>query len=215
MIVAQNVITFNTEAVTTNQFRTIDFYIPGITAAFIMTNGIIGLTSTNTEFKRRGVIKRLSITPLTKMDWILGCILSQTLLNVILTGIMIGVGWVVFGVRVIPDVWTVLMIFLGSVMFSGMGMTLAGLFKDVEAANAVGNAIAFPMMFLSGVYFPLDSCQVLQPSPSLPLTYFSEGLKAAMITRSQDVIGLNLALSPHWAVAYYPHRSQCIEWREK
>ena len=154
MIGAKNVITFNQTSVTNTQFRTIDFYIPGITAAFIMTNGIIGLTSTNTEFKRRGIIKRLSITPLTKMDWIVGCILSQTLLNLMLTGIMIGVGWVVFNVRVIPDAFTIVMIFLGSVMFSGIGMTLSGLIKDVEAASAIGNAIAFPMMFLSGTYFP-------------------------------------------------------------
>jgi ABC-2 type transport system permease protein len=217
MIGAQNVITFNTEAVTTNQFRTIDFYIPGITAAFIMTNGIIGLTSTNTEFKRRGVIKRLSITPLTKMDWILGCILSQTLLNVILTGIMIGVGWVVFGVRVIPDVWTVLMIFLGSVMFSGMGMTLAGLFKDVEAANAVGNAIAFPMMFLSGVYFPLDFMpSILQTvAKALPLTYFSEGLKAAMITKFPDVIVVNMAVVAALAIAFILIGAKVTRWREK
>ncbi|HMK95039.1 MAG TPA: ABC transporter permease [Candidatus Limnocylindrales bacterium] len=67
-------------------------YVPSITAAFIMTNGIIGLTSTNTEFKRRGIIRRLSITPLTKADWIGGCVLSQTLLNLVLTGVMIGVG---------------------------------------------------------------------------------------------------------------------------
>jgi ABC-2 type transport system permease protein len=151
------------------------------------------------------------------MDWILGCILSQTLLNVILTGIMIGVGWVVFGVRVIPDVWTVLMIFLGSVMFSGMGMTLAGLFKDVEAANAVGNAIAFPMMFLSGVYFPLDFMpSILQTvAKALPLTYFSEGLKAAMITKFPDVIVVNMAVVAALAIAFILIGAKVTRWREK
>jgi ABC-2 type transport system permease protein len=117
MIGASNVIVFNHETISSTQFRQVDFYIPGITAAFIMTNGIIGLTSTNSEFKRRGVIKRLSITPLTKMDWVVGCILSQTLLNVILSFVMIGTGWLVFSVHVIPDVPTILMIFLGSLMF--------------------------------------------------------------------------------------------------
>ena len=117
-----------------------------------MTNGIIALTSTNTEFKRRGIIKRLSITPLTKTKWIVGCILSQTLLNLVLSFIMIGVGWAIFSVRVIPDALTIALIFLGSVMFSGIGMIFSGLIKDIEAANAVGNAVAFPMMFLSPVH---------------------------------------------------------------
>lgn len=217
MIGATNVITFNQESVSTTRFRTIDFYIPGITAAFIMTNGIIGLTSTNTEFKRRGLIKRLSITPLTKMDWIVGCVLSQTMLNFVLTGIMIGVGWVVFNVQVIPDALTIIMIFLGSVMFSGIGMILSGLIKDIEAASAVGNAVAFPMMFLSGTFFPLEIMpSYLQPiSNALPLTYFSEGLKATMITNLPEAIWINMAIVGALAAAFIAIGAFVTRWKEK
>jgi ABC-2 type transport system permease protein len=149
LIGAENVIKFNETSVTITRFGQVDLYIPGITAAFIMTNGIIALAATSTEFKRRGIIKRLSITPLTKIDWIIGNVLSQALLNLMLTAIMIAVGWVLFNIRVIPDVLSIGMILLGSIMFSGIGMTLSGFIKDVEAASALGNAIAFPMMFLS------------------------------------------------------------------
>ncbi len=217
MIGAQNVITLNQQAVTTTQFKNVDFYIPGITAAFIMTNGIIGLTSTNTEFKRRGIIKRLSITPLTKMDWIVGCILSQTVLNIVLSFLMIGVGWALFNVRVIPDALTVVMIFLGSIMFSGIGMMLAGLIKDVEAANAIGNAIAFPMMFLSGTYFPLEvmPSYLQQVAKVLPLTYFSEGLKASMITKFLDGIVFNMAIVAALAVAFIIIGAKVTRWKER
>ncbi|MCW4005560.1 MAG: ABC transporter permease [Candidatus Bathyarchaeota archaeon] len=217
LIGAKNIIVINQESVTSTQFSTVDFYIPGITAAFIMTNGIIGLTSTNTEFKRRGIIKRLSITPLTKMDWVIGSILSQTLLNLILAFIMIGVGWLLFDVRVIPDAITILMIFLGSVMFSGIGMSLAGLFKDIEAANAVGNAIAFPMMFLSGTFFPLEMMpDYLQTiSKVLPLTYFSEGLKAAMITQNLDTIIFNITIVAAIAVAFIIIGTLVTRWKSK
>ncbi len=217
MIGAKSVITFNKEAVSTNQFKTIDFYIPGITAAFIMTNGIIGLTTTNTEFKRRGIIKRLSITPLTKTDWVLGCILSQTLLNLILAFIMIGAGWAIFGVQVIPDAPTIALIFLGSLMFSGIGMTLAGVIKDIEAANAIGSAIAFPMMFLSGTYFPLEMMpSYLQTiSKALPLTYFSEGLKATMITKFAETIWFNVAIVGALAVAFIVIGAVVTRWKEK
>jgi ABC-2 type transport system permease protein len=217
LIGAENVIVIDQEAVSSTQFRTIDFYIPGITAAFIMTNGIIGLTSTNTEFKRRGIIKRLSITPLTKMDWILGCILSQTLLNLILSFIMIGIGWVLFDVRVIPDALTILLIFLGSVMFSGIGMVFSGVIKDIEAANAIGNAVAFPMMFLSGTFFPLEIMpSYLQAvSKVLPLTYFSEGLKATMITHFADSIVYNMAIVGVLAVAFILIGVKVTRWREK
>jgi ABC-2 type transport system permease protein len=216
MIGASNVIVFQHETISSDRFRDVDFYIPGITAAFIMTNGIIGLTSTNTEFKRRGVIKRLSITPMTKMDWVVGCILSQTLLNVILSVVMIGVGWVVFSVHVIPDLPALLLIFLGSLMFSGIGMILAGVIKDIEAANAVGNAIAFPMMFLSGTFFAI----AMMPSylqtvaQFLPLTYFSEGLKAAMITQIPETIWFNTAVVGILAVVFIIVGAYVTRWKE-
>ena len=59
-----------------------------------------------------------------------------------LTAIIIVVGWLVFSVQIIPDPYSIVLIFLGSVLFSGIGMLLSGLIKDVEAASAIGNAIA-------------------------------------------------------------------------
>jgi len=192
-------------------------YVPTMTAAFIMTNGIIGLTSTNTEFKRRGIIRRLSITPLTRADWIVGCVLSQTLLNLVLTGIMIAIGWVAFSVRVIPDPLTILMIFLGSVMFSGIGMALSGSLKDVEAASAIGNVISYPMMFLSGVFIPLSIMpRTLQlVSNFIPLTYFSEGLKAAIITKSTGTILFDMGIVATLAFAFIAAGVLLTRWREK
>lgn len=217
LIGAENVIAFTDETVAASQFTTIDFYLPGVLAAFIMTNGIIGLTATTTEFKRRGVIKRLSITPLTKMDWIIGNVLSQTLLNLMLTAIIIVIGWIVFNVHVIPDAISILFIFLGSVMFSGAGMILSGLVKDVEAASALGNAIAFPMMFLSGTYFPIEimPSYLQSVSRALPLTYFSEGLRYAMIYKYSEGIYTNMTIISVLAVAFIILGSLVTRWKEK
>lgn len=217
MIGAQNVLEFNTINVTTSKIGNVDLYVPGITAAFIMTNGIIGLTATNTEFKRRGIIKRLSITPLTKFDWVLGNILSQTLLNLMLTGIMIAAGWLLFSVRIIPDALSIVMILLGSMMFSGIGMTLSGFIKDVEAASAIGNAIAFPMMFLSGTYFPIEimPSYIQTISKVLPLTYFSEGLKAGMLYHYPEGVYFNMAIVAALAVAFIVVGSLVTRWKSK
>jgi ABC-2 type transport system permease protein len=217
LIGAKNVISFNEESVTTKRFTAVDFYVPGIIAAFIMTNGIIGLTTNTTEFKRRGIIKRLSITPLTKIDWIVGNVLSQTLLNLMLTAIMIVVGWIVFNAQVIPDAFAIILVFLGSVMFSGIGMLLSGLVKDVEAASAIGNAIAFPMMFLSGTYFPMEFMPAYLQSFAriLPLTYFSEGLRYAMISKYSEGIFASMAIITALAVVFIIIGSLVTRWKEK
>jgi ABC-2 type transport system permease protein len=217
LIGAENVVQFNEATVTTTQFSNTDYYIPGITAAFIMTNGIIALTANTTEFKRRGIIKRLSLTPLTKTDWILGNVLSQTLLNMMLTAIMIGIGWLLFNVRIIPDALAITLILLGSVMFSGIGMTLSGLVRDVEAASAIGNAIAFPMMFLSGTYFPLEFAPsyIQSISKVLPLTYFSEGLRDAMIYNYPEGVYTNMAIVGVLAAVFIAIGSLVTRWKEK
>jgi ABC-2 type transport system permease protein len=216
LIGAENIITINEQTATNTTYSVVDYYVPGITAAFIMTNGIIGLSSTSSEFKRRGIIKRLSLTPLTKLDWIIGNILSQALLNLILTGIMIGVGWLVFSVRIVPDVLTIILLFLGSVMFSGIGMTIAGLFKDIEAANAAGNAIAFPMMFLSGTFFPLEMMPAYLQSISkiMPLTYFADGLRYSMVYNFPEGVYTNMAVVGVLAVVFILVGSLVTRWRE-
>ncbi len=217
LIGAQNIITINEESATNTTYNMVDYYVPAITAAFIMTNGIIGLSSTASEFKRRGIIKRLSMTPLTKLDWIIGNVLSQAVLNLLLTGIMIAVGWIVFGVRIIPDALTFLLLLFGSVMFSGIGMTIAGLFRDIEAANAAGNAIAFPMMFLSGTFFPLEMMpQYLQSiSKVLPLTYLSDGLRYSMVYNFPEGVYSNLAVVAVLAFVFIIVGSLVTRWKER
>jgi ABC-2 type transport system permease protein len=182
-----------------------------------MTNGVIALAATATEFKRRGIIKRLSITPLTKIDWIIGNVLSQALLNLVLTAIMIAVGWLIFNVRIIPDIITIVMILLGSIMFSGIGMALSGFIKDVEAASAIGNAIAFPMMFLSGTYFPIEMMPPYLRTVSniLPLTYFSQGLKSAMLYKDAEGIYFNMAIVTVLAIVFIIVGALVTRWKSK
>jgi ABC-2 type transport system permease protein len=217
LIGAENYIEFNETSVVAGQFSLVDMYVPGVTAAFIMINGVIGLTANTTEFKRRGIIKRLSITPLTKLDWIIGNILSQTLLNLMLAGIMIGVGWVLFNITIIPDVFTIIIILLGSIMFSGMGMILAGFIKDVEAASAIGNAITFPMMYLSGTFFPVELMpSYLQTvSKALPLTYFSEGLRCSMLYKDLEGICMSMAILAVLAAVFISIGALVTRWKSK
>ena len=192
-------------------------YVPYIIGAFIMTNGVIGLTSIATEFKRRGVLKRLGATPLTRFEWIMGNVLSQTLLAVMLTAVVIVMAWLAFGLTTIISVYTAIILFAGAVLFSGMGMLLAGLVKDPEAANGLGNAIAFPMMFLSGTFIPL----AMMPSylqtlaRVLPLFYFQDGLQAAMVTGDSSTALTDFAVMGALALVFILLGSYVTSWREK
>ena len=68
-------------------------------------------------------------------------------------------------------------------MFSALGLIIARFVKEEETAGAAAGAITFPMMFLAGSFFPLESMpRYLQAiAKVMPLTYVNNGLRDAMI----------------------------------
>ncbi|MEF8873938.1 MAG: ABC transporter permease [Candidatus Thermoplasmatota archaeon] len=164
----------------------VDYYLPGFIAAFIMTNGIIGVTGNISEYKRNGTLKRLTASPLKKKDWILANVAQQTVLAFLLTAVMILIAILVFDAQAYPGPYAVGLIFLGAVAFCSVGIVLGGLIRDVEAASGAGNAIAFPMMFLSGAFIPIETFPDYLKTVArfLPLYYFHQGLREIMILQN-------------------------------
>ncbi|MFW6196306.1 MAG: ABC transporter permease [Thermoplasmatota archaeon] len=193
-----------------------DYYLPGYIAAFVMTNGIIGVTSNVSEFKRNGTLKRLAATPLKKRDWIISNILQQAVLAFILTAVMILLGVALFGVQVYPGPLAMILILLGSLAFSSVGMVMGGIIKDVEAASGAGNAIAFPMMFLSGAFWPIENMpEYLQTvAKVLPLYYFHQGLRSIMILDNPSESGLAFAVIGGFALIFIIIAIKTTSWKE-
>lgn len=209
-------IAFDQESISQESFSAVDYYLPGLIGAFIMSTTVIGVTSQNTEFRKRGIIKRLSLTPLSRTEWIVGSILAQTVLAFVLTGIMFAVGWAVLGVSAVPNLLVVAMVIAGAIQFSGLGMLVAGMIKDVESAVAASNAIVFPMMFLSGAFFPLDAAPefIRTISNLLPLKYLIDGLRFGLISGFPEGAIMNLAITSGLAAAFVFIGSITTKWHE-
>jgi len=213
--VGENIV-FDSESVSQEAFSAVDYYLPGLIGAFIMSTTVIGVTSQNTEFRKRGIIKRLSLTPLSRTEWIVGSILAQTVLAFVLTVIMFAVGWVVLGVTAVPNLLVVAMVIAGAIQFSGLGMLVAGMIKDVESAIAASNAIVFPMMFLSGAFFPLDAAPefIRTIASLLPLKYLIDGLRFGLISGFPEGAIINLAITSGLAAAFVIIGSITTRWHE-
>ena len=63
---------------THKKYRFIEFFIPGIIAMAVMTASLFGTVSLNTELRQKGVIRKLSATPITRTDWILSNIRTSS-----------------------------------------------------------------------------------------------------------------------------------------
>jgi len=165
------------------KYRFIEFFVPGIIAMTVMTASLFGAVNVNAELRQKGVIKKLSTTPITHTDWILSNVMYQFLLSVISTISILLVSYAVFDASLQLNFWLPVFVVLDVFAFVGIGMILTCVAKEAESAAAAANAIMFPMMFLSGTFFPVEMMPgFLQKfSRILPLYYVNEGLRASMI----------------------------------
>ncbi len=165
------------------KYRFIEFFVPGIIAMSVMTLSLFGTVNVNTELRQKGVIRKLSTTPITRTDWILSNILYQFILAVLSTTAMLLVSYAVFNVSLQINAWLPVFIVLDVFAFVGIGMILTRFAKEAESAAAAANAISFPMMFLSGSFFPLEMMPGFMQTVAriLPLYYVNEGLRASMV----------------------------------
>jgi ABC-2 type transport system permease protein len=140
----------------------------------------------NTRYRKNGVLRKVATTPMTKAEWVLSKVSYQIVVSFMSMTALIIVATLVFGVRVHINVLVILLVITGSMTFSGMGMIVARFVKDEEAAESAGGAINFPMMFLSGIFFPLEFMPAFLQvvAKAMPLYYLGEGLRDAMINNN-------------------------------
>jgi ABC-2 type transport system permease protein len=182
-------------SILSKNYRFIDFFVPGIIAMTVMTSSLLGAVNVNAELRQKGVIKKLSTTPITHTDWILSNVLYQFILSVIATITILLVSYGVFHVSLQLSFWLPVFVVLDVFAFVGIGMILTRVAKEAESAAAAANVIMFPMMFLSGTFFPVEMMpDFLQKfSRILPLYYVNEGLRASMIF-TDNMIALRCAV---------------------
>jgi ABC-2 type transport system permease protein len=165
------------------RYRFIEFFVPGIIAMAIMTSCLSNALNMNAELRQKGILRKLATTPITRADWLVSSILYQLILSIVSTVAILLVSYAVFDVRLHIGAWLPLIVLIEVIAFVGIGMMLTPFAKEAESASAVGNAFLFPMMFLSGTFFPVEMMPAFLQSFAklLPLYYVNEALRAAMI----------------------------------
>jgi len=198
------------------RFGYIDFFVPGVIGMTAMTTSIFTSVSISAQFKKNGIFHKLATTPLRRYEWILSRTIYNVLISYLGMAVMILMGIGIFGMKMTLDAVSLLMVAMASLMFTGLGMIIARFVKDPDGADAAANVITFPMMFLSGTFFQLSQMpQFLQTiARVLPLTYVSEGLRAAMIFGQTQQAIYNTALITVLGIASIVIGSLITKWEE-
>ena len=162
----------------------LDFLVPGIVALSIMQTAIFGVAGTLVTYKEKGVLRRLRATPLSMSGFMSSNVVMRIVTSLIQTAIVLAVGMLLFHVSVNGSLLVVgLVAILGSGTFVSLGFTIAAVSKNMEVAQALMNVVQTPMMFLSGIFFPMNNAPAwIQPIVKLmPLTYLADALRKVII----------------------------------
>ncbi|MGE5528404.1 MAG: ABC transporter permease [Patescibacteria group bacterium] len=167
----------------TEEHKYIDFLLPGILAMALMQLGLFGAFDL-LSLREQKVLKGLGATPLPRL-YVLGAeVLGRLLLSLVQLGIIVGIGIAVFGVN-INGFWPTIvgLVILGAMTFTSMGYMLTSFSRTVESGQGLVQLVQFPMMFLSGIFFPVEIMpKFLAPViKAIPLTYLGDALRQAMV----------------------------------
>jgi len=194
-----------------------DFFLPGVVGITVMTNSLFSMSSLCGEYRQRSYFKLLATTKLRKHEWLLSKFVfySVILLASLLT--TFAVAKLVFDVKATLTPLALIMIPAGAFVFVSMGMLLGVVVKDPESSVAIANAIGFPMMFLSGSFFPISSFPgFLQAAATvLPLTYFNNGLRDTMVYGNSVSTLANLVVILVLGAVFFLLASRLMSWKEK
>jgi len=212
----QNFMRFNTSSIIREKFDYIDFFVPGVIALTVMTNSVFGVIESNTKFRKNGILRKLLTTPFTRGEWIMAKMLFMLFMSFVSTFVILIVGIVVWGLNVHFNVYMFILITSASFAFAGMGMVVTRFVKDEETAPAAANVITFPMMFLAGIFFPLEMMpHFLQiVTKFMPLYYVGEGLRDAMILGDASGALTNTIVIFAFAVVVFAIGVAVTNWKE-
>jgi ABC-2 type transport system permease protein len=210
------VISVSSATVNTEQTQYVDFLIPGLIGFSILVSPMFSLVNISSEYKKTKLFKQLSLTPLTKMEWLASKVLWYIVLTTLSFLLMVTVGVVLFGAHVTLTVWLIPFLVLGPTLFASLGMLVGTVTKNPETAGVIGNIVTFPMMFLAGTFFPISIMpQYLQSiAHVLPLYYIVEGLNNVMVYANYTGAVIDLAVVAVITVIIFAAAVRLFKWRE-
>lgn len=193
-----------------------DYTFAGLLGFSIIGIGIFGPVNVFPELKKMGILRRLSTTPLRVWQYFLSTMIGQALIGLISLLLMFVVAIAAFNLKVVGN-WFELAVFMvfSIIMILGIGLALGGWAKNERQVAPLSNIVTFPMMFLSGTFYP----RFLMPewlqnvSSFLPLTPVIDGIRL-IVTEGKHFADImpQIGLIGIWLIVIYMIAFRVFRW---
>lgn len=197
--------------------RYIDFLIPGLLGMGIMGGGLWGVGFAIVDLRLRKLLKRYLATPMKRSHFLASLMISRLLFMIpeILTLLIFA--RIVFGVSSQGSYASLtLLILLGAIQFSGLGLLVACRAQTLETISGLMNLVMLPMWIASGIFYSIERFpQAIQPLlRMLPLTPLIDGLRAVMQDGAPlTSLWLEIGICLTWGIVCFFLALRWFRWR--
>ncbi len=199
----QPLVRIEERSVRAQNLKYIDFFLPGMVAFSVMQGGL-WMAVVFIQLREGRVLKRFGATPVSRPVVVGSQTLVRLVVSIIQSAVLVLAGRFMFNAHIggNPLVLAALIV-LGGLLFLLLGAAISGLAKTEEAAVPIVNVVAMPMMFLSGVFWPVATFpSFIQPLIRvLPLTYFGDAVRQLMTSGTRIApLWADMAVMAAWVV---------------
>lgn len=192
------------------------YFVPSILAMALMQLGLFGAIPL-VQQREKLILKRLNATPLRRWTLIGSNVATRLLIALVQTLLIVGVGARLFGVTILGSpIEVAFLVVLGALMFISLGYVVASFVPTEESANMVTSILQFPLMFLSGIFFPLDQMPdwLRTIAAALPLTYLGDALRQVMVGGTPFVpVIVSIGVLAAWLAVCFGVSSRFFRWQ--
>ncbi|GLX01064.1 ABC transporter permease [Microtetraspora sp. NBRC 16547] len=176
--------------------RVIDTQLPGMMVLLsIVTLALSSLPSTLVAYREKGVLRRMSTTPIRPTALLVAQIAISAVVAVLSTALTLTLGHLVLGVPVPRQLAAFAgVLVLGAVAMFSIGLWLAAVAPNTRVVQGAGAVVMFPLLFLGGMWLPRD----LMPSALRVVSDFTPTGAFGQVLR--DTMAGHAPGLPHLAV---------------
>jgi ABC-2 type transport system permease protein len=200
----------------TNDLNFISYFVPSMLGLSLMQVGLFAAVPLVGD-REKLILKRLAATPLRRWQLVGSNVLMRLLIALAQAIVIVGVGALAFGVEVTGNLALIVgFVVLGSLSFLALGYLVATFARTEDSANGMVSVIQFPMMFLSGTFFPIDQMPPVLQSVArvIPLTYLSDALRQVMVDGTAfSPLWLCGAILVGWLVVCFAIAARQFRWQ--
>jgi ABC-2 type transport system permease protein len=176
--------TAKSESIVQGSGSYVEFMIPGLLMMVMITSVMTGLPRAIAYERDVGTLSGFLVAPISRVSIIAGKVLGRVVRGLIQGVLSLILAILLFGITIHGNIlWVLLTLFLGVFSFVGLGIVLTSIAEDEETAGMIMMTLTMPMLFLSGIFFPIQMMPSFMQTIAywLPFTYAIDAMRRIMI----------------------------------